>query len=199
MKSIKLALILIAVVAAALLAVQRITLAQTTASPFDTLRVLSPQDGQKITQNFVAVKYEITNPARVASSVPTFLLRLDDRDPVSTASTEHTFTGLAPGQHTLMLEVVDANNTPIVGSRRIVRFTVVQSTQPSSSSPPLDSAKPELLGQLRPSDHPAKIQQATVADADEDNLPASGSTLPLLSVIGFGVLLGGIVSALRTR
>lgn len=33
----------------------------------------------------------------------------------------------------------------------------------------------------------------------ENNLPSSGSSLPLLSVIGFGVLVGGIASALKTR
>ena len=31
------------------------------------------------------------------------------------------------------------------------------------------------------------------------NLPAAGSSLPLLSVIGFGVFVGGLISALRTR
>lgn len=33
----------------------------------------------------------------------------------------------------------------------------------------------------------------------DNNLPSSGSSLPLLSVIGFGVLVGGIASALKTR
>jgi hypothetical protein len=31
------------------------------------------------------------------------------------------------------------------------------------------------------------------------NLPAASSSLPLLSVIGFGVFVGGLISALRTR
>jgi uncharacterized protein (DUF2141 family) len=35
--------------------------------------------------------------------------------------------------------------------------------------------------------------------ADKDSLPEAGGALPLLSVIGFGVLLGGIASALKTR
>ncbi|PYY15980.1 MAG: hypothetical protein DMG61_05615 [Acidobacteria bacterium] len=30
-------------------------------------------------------------------------------------------------------------------------------------------------------------------------LPAASSSLPLLSVIGFGIFLGGLISALRTR
>jgi hypothetical protein len=34
---------------------------------------------------------------------------------------------------------------------------------------------------------------------DGENLPGSSSSLPLLAVIGFGVLAGGITSAMRTR
>jgi len=30
-------------------------------------------------------------------------------------------------------------------------------------------------------------------------LPDARSSLPLLSVIGFGILIGGVISALRTR
>ena len=38
------------------------------------------------------------------------------------------------------------------------------------------------------------------AESDEDPpLPGSSSSLPLLAVIGFGVLAGGITSAMRTR
>lgn len=184
MKSVKLALILIAIAAGALLVVQKMTLAQTATPGTDTIRLLSPQNGQKLAQNFVAVRYEITNPAAAASPTPTFQLQLDDHDPVHTASTEHTFTGLAPGEHTLMLELVDANNTPIAGSRRIVHFIVAPAPQPTSRVEPSGSAAE------------ARLQPASYS---QEKLPASGSTLPLLSVIGFGVLLGGIASALRTR
>jgi len=34
---------------------------------------------------------------------------------------------------------------------------------------------------------------------DKNNLPSTSSALPLISVIGFGVLVGGIASALKTR
>lgn len=40
---------------------------------------------------------------------------------------------------------------------------------------------------------------STSASGGAGELPETGSTLPLLSVIGFGVLLGGVASALRTR
>jgi hypothetical protein len=35
--------------------------------------------------------------------------------------------------------------------------------------------------------------------SSDDPLPGSSSSLPLLAVIGFGVLAGGITSAMRTR
>jgi hypothetical protein len=41
-------------------------------------------------------------------------------------------------------------------------------------------------------------KQAPADDSDQP-LPGSSSSLPLLAVIGFGVLAGGITSAMRTR
>ena len=43
-----------------------------------------------------------------------------------------------------------------------------------------------------------KNKKAVNLDGD-DPLPGSSSSLPLLAVIGFGVLAGGITSAMRTR
>ena len=40
--------------------------------------------------------------------------------------------------------------------------------------------------------------QDRVSDKDQE-LPSAAGALPLLSVIGFGVLLGGIASAMKTR
>jgi hypothetical protein len=39
----------------------------------------------------------------------------------------------------------------------------------------------------------------TTNNADAPELAPASSALPLLSIIGFGVLLGGVASALRTR
>lgn len=44
----------------------------------------------------------------------------------------------------------------------------------------------------------AKNPGNTTSD-DDQPLPGSSSSLPLLAVIGFGVLAGGITSAMRTR
>ena len=100
------------------------------------IRILQPQAGQKLAQTFVTVRYELLNPNTAGTA--TFRLRLDDREPVETAFTEHTFTGLKPDTHVLLVEQIDANGTPIHGTRVEVRFV---STQPpprrqESESPP---------------------------------------------------------------
>ncbi|MGE5206548.1 MAG: hypothetical protein ACM3PW_13105 [Chlamydiota bacterium] len=43
------------------------------------------------------------------------------------------------------------------------------------------------------------VPAKTAKNDDDENLPGSSSSLPLLAVIGFGVLAGGITSAMRTR
>ena len=48
--------------------------------------------------------------------------------------------------------------------------------------------------------HPAAADKDNKDKVDgDDPLPGSSSSLPLLAVIGFGVLAGGITSAMRTR
>lgn len=142
-----------------------------------SVRILAPKPGEKLSTNFVRVQYEMVNPAS-ASGTPTFILRLDNRDPVRTTDTEHTFTGLTPGAHTVVVELVDANDTPIAGTRSELQFMVLAppGTQPSAGAPPA-------------------VQQASMQAPD---LPQASSPLPLLSVIGMGALIGGLASAMRS-
>jgi hypothetical protein len=50
------------------------------------------------------------------------------------------------------------------------------------------------------SDSNSTPESAANSRQDDDSaLPGSNSSLPLLAVIGFGVLAGGITSAMRTR
>ncbi|HEV8523616.1 MAG TPA: hypothetical protein VGQ71_03890 [Terriglobales bacterium] len=173
------------------------------------VRVLSPKAGEKISNTFVNVKYELAAPVSAAGS-PTFQLRLDGRDPVRTTDTEHTFTGLAPGSHRLSIELVDANNTPLPGSRAELQFTVVSgSGRPGTTSGTPLRTGTGLQGAVSFGTQP-RLQYASLLwqtnaggqykDAQPYETPLlRTSSLPLLSVIGLGVLLGGIASALRTR
>ena len=104
-------------------------LAQTTPSPGATtptpgsLRILTPKNGDRIAQDFIDLTFELAAPPSADSS-PTFQVRLDSSEPVHTTDTRYTFTGLKPGRHTVSVQMVDANNTPIQGSRAEVHFTV---------------------------------------------------------------------------
>ena len=187
-----------------LAAVACIAIAQTAPpSPAPALHILTPKSGDKINTNFVAVSYELASPVSAAST-PTFQLRLDNQDPVQTTDTQHTFTGIAPGTHTVSVQVVDANNTPLPGVQSQVQFTVLPPGNPPAPASPRSSA-PAARAQFRnaalswqhagPRTAPAQTQ----GKPGDEHLPHTGSPLPLLSVIGMGVLLGGIASALRTR
>jgi hypothetical protein len=131
------------------------------------VQITEPPAGAKLAQTFVSVRYQITNPGVAAASSPNFRVQLDGQDPVMTTSTSQDFTGLTAGPHTVTVQLVDANSTPVPGGNASVKFVIVNPTPQS-----------ELIARV---------------------LPSGGSPLPLLSVIGFGVLLGGVVSAMRTR
>jgi hypothetical protein len=145
------------------------------------IRVLAPKSGQKFS----------TNPRAVASTMPDFRLQMDTTDPIITSSNEYTFTGLAPGNHTLKIELVDANNTPVAGTQTAIPFTVVQQGDAAPAQGPRSEVSP-----ISP---PVYVPTSYLTLDDHDVLPNSGSALPLLSVIGFGVLVGGIATAMRTR
>jgi hypothetical protein len=152
------------------------------------IRVLSPKAGEKVTQSFLKVTYELAAPV-AADTDPRFELRLDTRDPERVRDTEHTFTGLAPGPHTLSIQLIDANDRPVPGARAEVEFLVVQ---PKSRDE--EGRKPYMaVGAAR------RVLLAGADLSQRDELPAASSPLPLLSLIGFGVLLGGIAAGTRSR
>lgn len=157
---------------------------QAAPAPSSGVRILSPKPGDKLVNDFVEVRYEVA-AAVSASGSPTFRVRLDGRDPVTTTDLSHTFTGLTPGAHTVTVEVVDANGTPISGSVAQIQFSVITGqTAPNRLRRP--SSQVKNAGEYQP-----------VAWQQQEELPQTGSALPLLSVIGLGVLIGGLASALK--
>lgn len=215
-------------VSIALLLFVGIAYAQTTApGPQPSVRIVAPRPGEKVSSNFITVRFELLNPAANANYSPNYQVRLDGRDPVRTTDLEFTFSGLTAGQHTVIVEIVDANGTPIAGTRTQVRFTVAQQPMPTDAAPDhtdlvrqtsaalhSPSAGATLVPavmtwverdpapQSAPQDQPARAPSAAApAQSGETHrqLPHSSSALPLLSVIGLGALLGGLLSAMRTR
>ena len=152
------------------------------------VRIVSPKAGDKLVHDFVDVTYEVATPVSAAST-PTFRLRLDGRDPVTTTDLSHTFTNLTAGAHTVTVEMVDANGTPVPGSLSQIEFNVVVGQSNPNRLPGPKARVKDASGHYQP----ANWEKAT----DHDNLPQTGSALPLLSVIGLGVLIGGLASALK--
>ncbi len=187
--------ILLEVAACGLLAILAVAQNQDTAPPAGTaqvapvslIRISAPKSGEKLTTDYVQIQYQLTNPAASAAT-PYFQVQLDGGDPVVTTANDYTFTGLTPGQHSIMVVLVDANGTPIAGARSEVRFTVVQPKPPRGARLRPGAALPR---------EPRLVEASFVPDPTE--LPNSSSALPLLSIVGFGALMGGIASALKTK
>jgi hypothetical protein len=138
------------------------------------IRVNSPTANEKVGHDFVRVTYQLLNRGVAAAPSPTFNVQLDGQDPVSTSSYDYTFTGLTPGPHTVTVTLVDANGVPIANSSVAVKFVVVQST----------------TGAWMHWQEPRRPVQLAEAEA---------TPLPMLSMVGFAVLLGGICTAVRSR
>jgi hypothetical protein len=162
------------------------------AQSLGNLRVLAPKNGESLTTDFVDVRFELANPAVAAASTPNFRLQLDTSTPVNTTDTEYTFTGLKPGPHAIAIQLVDANGTPIPGSSATVKFKVVAQGTPRAAAPETRILAASLV--------PVPDRERSLPNASRQNpVPDNRGALPLLSLIGFGVLAGGIVSALKTR
>lgn len=137
------------------------------------LAVLQPKPGAKLSSGTVVVQYAL-QPAATVQSTPTFELRLDASDPVRTADTSYTFTGVNPGAHSVSLVVLDANNVPVANTQTEVQFTVVSTS---------GTAQPQAEEQVN--------EAATLAEND--------GSLSILGVVGFGILVGGALSIYRNR
>ena len=159
-----------------------------------TIKVLSPKVNEKIGSSIVTLQFELTNTGMAPDPSPTYRVQLDGRDSLETNSTEHSFTGLAPGEHTITVELVDANHTPVSGSQTTVTFKTFEPGQEGTKEKPSSSLEGAPLAPPV-----VKAKWHLPQGAPTDQLPAAGGELPLLSMVGFGVLVGGVISAMRTR
>jgi hypothetical protein len=159
-----------------------------------SVRILNPVAGQTMATDFVRVQYELARPA--LSDEPNFLVQLDTADPVSTSELSYTFTDVEPGLHVVCVTLVDANKVPVQGPGTMIRFTVTAPLQPLRIGPRGSIETPaEAIAALTPA---APIPPELDASGDM-NIPLAGSPLPLLSLIGFGLLIGGAAQAMRAR
>jgi hypothetical protein len=172
---------------------------QTTAPPSSTagsstvanaIRILEPKAGAKLGVDFVQLRYDLEN-ASSASGSPIFRLQLDARDPVNTTDTSYTFTGLAPGTHSVSITVVDANGVPVSGTQSEVSFTVSPAAPAPSAAPPRGQGGGSWLSfDLVPRAEAASSAAMETTDNDV--------AVPIFWLV-CGIIIGGIISAARTR
>lgn len=209
----------IIVTAIILVSLSTLSTAQTTAKPApsssdsarnpvmaasSSLRITSPTVGERVGSTQVTVQYEITNRGADAASSPTYQVQLDGRDPAETMDNSYTFNGLTPGKHSITVQLVDANHNPIGGSQAVVHFkTYTPGANPAGGNAPGTSTNPGSRGTATPQETgelaPPAFVKAKLPLPSRAELPDAGGELPLLSLVGFGVLFGGAISAMRTR
>lgn len=146
----------------------------TSQAPDLQLQIISPKSGETLSHTYVTVQYG-SSPVRGGNF---YNLYLDGREPVQTSDTTYTFNGVQAGEHHLAVEIA-GRGAPAFGSRSDIKFTV---------------ANPAHGGNSAVAQNRGALPLPPASD-----LPDGNSPLPLLSVIGFGILVGGVISALRTR
>jgi hypothetical protein len=159
----------------------------------ESIRILTPVSGQTLPSNFVNLRFELVRPA--LSGDPNYLIQLDGADPIDTTSTDYTFSGLQPGLHSVRVTLVDANKSPVQGGAATVQFKVPSARPPARSDGSRGALRPSQMIAGAP---PAAPIPSELRDGDI-NLPLAGSPLPILSLIGFGLLIGGAAQTMRAR
>ena len=172
------------------------------------VRIRTPVADEKfIHTKSVRVRFDVIGP--VPSRTPNFLVQLDGDEPVRTSNMEQTFSDLDPGTHTVSVQLVAANNTPDINSRADVEFIIAPHAATTTRPVDTPTIAAEVLSvapEQNAAPQPPPLSQVAVQQSPPSEimaisspLPSAGSALPLISVIGFGVLVGGIASAMKTR
>jgi hypothetical protein len=165
----------------------------------ESIRILTPVANQTLPSNFANVHFEMVRP--VLSGEPNYLIQLDGADPIKTTTTEYTFSELQPGVHSVRVTLVDANNTPIQGGAATVQFKVPEARPParSGSGSASSGGASKHPNQALAGAPPALPLPPELRAEGDVKFPLAGSPLPALSLIGFGLLIGGATQTMRIR
>jgi hypothetical protein len=154
------------------------------------IHIVSPAYGENLEGASVSIRYEVSSPKRTSTRPIVFRIQMDSQPPIETAENTYTFDSLAPGPHDVTVELLDSRNRPITSSLAKASFV---SAKPETSPAAELVVEPMLPPSLQ---EVAMFLPQAAAPID----PGDGSAeMPLLSVIGLGVLIGGMVSAMKTR
>jgi hypothetical protein len=158
-------------------------------TPAHVVHIVSPESGQNVEAASVSIRYEVSSTKRTLARPATFRIQMDSQPPVQTNDTTYTFDSLTSGPHDVTVELLDSKNRPITASLAKTSF-VCDTPEANSGELVVEPMLPPTLQKV------AMFLPQAAAPID----PGDGSgEMPLLSVIGLGVLVGGMVSAMKTR
>lgn len=154
------------------------------------IHIVSPAFGENLQGTSVSIRYEVSSTKRTSARPTMFRIQMDSQPAVETTETAYTFDSLAPGPHDVTVELLDSRDRPLASS--LVKTSFVSAVPDTNSNAEL-VVEPMLPPSLQ---KVAMFLPQAAAPID----PGDGSAeMPLLSVIGLGVLVGGMVSAMKTR
>jgi hypothetical protein len=142
-----------------------------------------------------AFSFELVPPALSgASKLLVQLIGEESGAPETGSAAEASLSDLQDGQHTARVVFLDDKNQPLQGGVALVHFRL-HSTNVTAGSP---QAAP-LPGEIRgAAPAPPPIPPELRKDGDPAP-PIWSSPLPLVSLIGFALLVGGIIPGMRLR
>ena len=135
----------------------------------------------------VDVQLEVMPSAMSGNS--NVVVQLDSAD--AAGSSKSAFAGLEPGMHTARVVLMDEQNQPLQGGVAMVHFRVHATTVPPGTAA---VAPQQVTGAPAPPPIPPELR----GDGDAI-VPISSSPLLLISMIGFALLIGGILPGIRSR
>jgi len=154
------------------------------------VHIVSPVSGENLEGTSVSIRYQVSPTKRTSTQPAMFRIQIDSQPPVETNETAYTFDSLTPGSHDVTVELLDSRNRPITSSLAKASFVSAALETNPDGELVVEPMLPPTLQKV------AMFLPQAAAPID----PGDGSgEMPLLSVIGLGVLIGGMVSAMKTR
>jgi hypothetical protein len=98
------------------------------------LSVSSPANDTRVDGRMVTIQFEVASGIS-ANGIPAFRVQLDRQSPVLITDTEYDLFCLSPGWHTVTINLVDANGTPMFGAQTQVQFEVIADNESAALEP----------------------------------------------------------------
>jgi hypothetical protein len=149
----------------------------------------------------VDLQFEVVPPAQ-SGQLP-MLVQLAPSDGLASGDAASTFSELQPGEHTARVTLLDSHNRPLRGGSATVRLNVREAAKAAAPNATAGSdasrIEPATPQELRGAEPGLPVPPELQSQPDQEELPVSTAPLPIVSFIGFALLIGGTISAMRAH